>query len=104
MPSSARPPDACVRGAGVRVAVPDAEDRPRLADALSRPPRNGRGECRQQQQQHRRRRRAQPEVDFLKTIWARAGHFRYFDIFSIIKNEFFAFFIKLINYFCTSPI
>ena len=33
----------------------------------------------------------------------RAGHFRYFLIFSIIKNDFFAFFIKLINYFCTSP-
>ena len=28
----------------------------------------------------------------------------YFLICSIIKNEFFAFFIKLITYFCTSPI
>ena len=34
---------------------------------------------------------------------SRAGHFRYFFIFSI-KNYFFAFFIKLITYFCTSPI
>ena len=28
----------------------------------------------------------------------------YFLIFSIIKNDFFAFFIKLIIYLCTSPI
>ena len=34
----------------------------------------------------------------------RAGHFRYFLIFSIIKNDFFALFIKLITYFCISPI
>ena len=34
----------------------------------------------------------------------RAGHFRYFLIFSIIKNYFFAFFIKQITFFCTSPI
>ena len=34
----------------------------------------------------------------------RAGHFRCFWIFSIIKNEFLAFFFKLIIYFCTSPI
>ena len=34
---------------------------------------------------------------------SRAGHFRYFLIFSIIKNDSFAFFIKLITYFCTSP-
>ena len=34
----------------------------------------------------------------------RAGHFRYFLIFSIIKNDFIAFFIKLITYFCTSSI
>ena len=34
----------------------------------------------------------------------RAGHFRYFFIFSIIKNDFVALFIKLITYFCTSPI
>ena len=34
----------------------------------------------------------------------RAGHFRYFLIFSILKNDFFAFFMKLITYFCTSPI
>ena len=33
-----------------------------------------------------------------------AGHFRYFFVFSIIKNYFFALFIKLITYFCTSPI
>ena len=26
---------------------------------------------------------------------ARAGHFRYFSIFSMIKNDIFAFFIKL---------
>ena len=31
----------------------------------------------------------------------RAGHFRYFLIFSIIKNVFFCIFIKLITYFCT---
>ena len=35
---------------------------------------------------------------------SRAGHFRYFLAFSLIKNDFFAFFIKLITYFCTSPI
>ena len=29
-------------------------------------------------------------------ILVRAGHFRYFWIFSLIKNDFFAFFIKLI--------
>ena len=34
----------------------------------------------------------------------RAGHFLYFWIFSILKNDIFAFFIKLITYFCTSPI
>ena len=34
----------------------------------------------------------------------RAGHLRYFFIFSLIKNDFFALFIKLITYFCTSPI
>ena len=34
---------------------------------------------------------------------SRAGRFRYFLIFSIIKNDFFAFFIKLITCFCTSP-
>ena len=34
----------------------------------------------------------------------RAGHFRYFLIFSIIKNDFVAFFIKFITYFCTSHI
>ena len=33
-------------------------------------------------------------------IW----HFRYFWIFSIIKNDFIAFFIKLITYFCINPI
>ena len=32
---------------------------------------------------------------------SRAGHFRYFSIFSIIKNDIFAFFIKLKTYFCT---
>ena len=37
---------------------------------------------------------------------ARAGHFRYFYIFSIIENHNFAFFMKIITltYFCTSPI
>ena len=35
---------------------------------------------------------------------SRAGHFRYFYIFSIIKNDFLAFFIKIITYFCISPI
>ena len=34
----------------------------------------------------------------------RAGHFRYFFIFSIIKKDFFALFVKLITVFCTSPI
>ena len=34
----------------------------------------------------------------------RAGHFRYFWILSLIKNDFVAFFIKLITYFCTSSI
>ena len=34
----------------------------------------------------------------------RAGHFRYFLILSILKNDFFAFFIKLITNICTSPI
>ena len=34
----------------------------------------------------------------------RAGHFRYFLAFSIIKNYIFALFIKLITYFCTSLI
>ena len=34
----------------------------------------------------------------------RAGHFRYFWRFSMIKNDFFAFFIKLKTNFCTSPI
>ena len=37
-------------------------------------------------------------------VATRAGHFRYFLAFSIIKNEFFALFIKLITYFCISPI
>ena len=37
-------------------------------------------------------------------VSCRAGHFRYFFIFSLIKNDFFALFIKLITYFCTSPI
>ena len=42
----------------------------------------------------------------LRQAASRAGHFRYFfKIFSIIKNHFIAFFkIKLITYFCTSPI
>ena len=40
-------------------------------------------------------------VEILKI---RAGHFRYFLAFSLIKNDFFALFIKLITYFCTSPI
>ena len=34
----------------------------------------------------------------------RAGHFRYFFIFSIIKNDFFCIFYEDKNYFCTSPI
>ena len=34
----------------------------------------------------------------------RAWHFRYFLIFSVVKIDFIAFFIKLITYFCTSPI
>ena len=34
----------------------------------------------------------------------RAGHLRYFLIFSIIKNDLYIFPIKLIIYFCTSPI
>ena len=34
----------------------------------------------------------------------RAGHFWYFLICSMIKNECFAFFIKLITYICTNPI
>ena len=34
----------------------------------------------------------------------RAGHLRYFLFLSLIKNDFFAFFIKLMTYFCTSPI
>ena len=36
--------------------------------------------------------------------FCRAGHLRYFNIFSIIKNYLFAFFIKFIAYFFTSPI
>ena len=36
-------------------------------------------------------------------LFSRAGHFRYFFIFSIIKNDVFALFMKLITYFCTSP-
>ena len=38
-----------------------------------------------------------------EVVIRRAGHFRYLKIFSIIKNDFLAFFIKLITYFCTSP-
>ena len=38
-----------------------------------------------------------------KLLDRRAGHFRYFRIFSITKNDFLHFFIKLITYFCTSP-
>ena len=34
----------------------------------------------------------------------RAGHLRYFLIFSIIRNGFIAFYIRSIIYFCTSPI
>ena len=34
----------------------------------------------------------------------RAGHFRYFGSISIIKNDFIAFLIKSITFFCTSPI
>ena len=39
-----------------------------------------------------------------KIIFPRAGHFRYFLIFSILKNDFFPLFIMLITNFCTSPI
>ena len=38
------------------------------------------------------------------TLRTRAGHLSYFLIVSIIKNDLFAFFIKLITYFFTSPI
>ena len=38
------------------------------------------------------------------SVTCRPRQFRYFLILSIIKNDFFAFFIKLITYFCTSPI
>ena len=41
---------------------------------------------------------------WLIELSSRAGHFRYFLIFSIIKNDFFSFFKKSITYFCTSPI
>ena len=37
-------------------------------------------------------------------VGPRAGHFWYFLIFSIIKIDFYVFFIKLITCFCTSPI
>ena len=40
----------------------------------------------------------------LVCLMSRAGHFRYFLVFSIIKNDFFSFFIKSITYFCASPI
>ena len=43
-------------------------------------------------------------VGHIQFCTARAGHFRYFLIFSIIKNYVFAFFVKLITYFCTSVI
>ena len=43
-------------------------------------------------------------ADYLLRRPGRGGHFRYFFIFSLIKNNFFAFFIKLTTYFCTSPI
>ena len=39
-----------------------------------------------------------------RNFTVRAGHLRYFIIFSIIKNDLFAFFITIITYFCTSPI
>ena len=39
-----------------------------------------------------------------ETPTTRAGHFRYFKVLIIIIMIFFAFFIKLIAYFCTSPI
>ena len=37
-------------------------------------------------------------------VCVRAGHFRYVFNFFNNKNDFFAFFIKLITYFCTNPI
>ena len=44
------------------------------------------------------------KVAIVVVVCDRAGHFRYFFNFSIIKDDFFAFFIKLTTYFCTSPI
>ena len=38
------------------------------------------------------------------TLENRAGHFRYFLIFPIIKNDFFSLFYQVNNQFCTSPI
>ena len=48
--------------------------------------------------------RQRPALEEINSLTHRAGHFRYFWIFSIIKNDCFAFFIKLINCFCTSLI
>ena len=45
-----------------------------------------------------------PAIQAISCRVTRAGHFRYFIIFSIIKNDFFASFLKLITNFCTSPI
>ena len=36
-------------------------------------------------------------------IGSRAGHFRYFWTFSIVKNDFCCIFVTLITYFCTIP-
>ena len=41
------------------------------------------------------------KINFNPSVKDRAGHFRDFFIFSIIKNHFFALFIKLITYFYT---
>ena len=50
-----------------------------------------------------KRERKLPQRYQVRTFY-RAGHLRNFFIFSIIKNDLFAFFIKSITYFCTSPI
>ena len=51
-----------------------------------------------------RQRKRERERDSAFMYNCRAGHFRYFSIFLIIKNDFSSFFIKLITFFCTSPI
>ena len=44
------------------------------------------------------------KLDMFALLLDRAGHFRYFLTFSTIKKDLYAFFIKLITYFCISPI